>query len=841
MNHRFHRISTGPVVSALLAMAFASTVFAPATFAEQAEPTAPTAVDFDRDLAPVLRAKCLACHNASTAEGNVVLESVDQMLAGADGAEILVPGSAEDSLVWAVAAREFEPFMPPEENEVGAEPLTEAEILLLRRWIDAGAAPSLREEQGRAEEAIAWQAVPDAYHPALAAAIDDAGVHAVFSRGPRLFVTHAPSRTVVAELADPSLKTATASRDVVQSAAMSADGRWIAAGGFRQVKLWRRAAPTAVDLPDRDAAEAAASHGRSATIDEAAGASVLDGDVNVISRIAADPGAVVRQSHLATQLRVAEAALAHAEGLLQEAADQATAEAELAKTADEELIQAETAETEKQEAADQAAAGVAETEQVITASGAEAEEAEARLAVVKLAAEQVAQTLADSLTQVNEALAPITDMKNEEGADDETDSLASLPASLSRVATEAAERFTAKQAELAEAIAAATARRDEAAGRLEGLKEAAAEATKQRDEAAAARDAAAEKATRARETANRAAAARDAAESRAAELRGFRDERAAAEAEAGQAVEQASAFRQVALAPSGHVLAAIVEGEAPRLHDATSGAFLGEISVEEAESIEFFGDDVLVVASPAGPTAWGVRPRWELVPNGGGSGDAAPLVDRVTALDFSPDGALLAIASGEPSRTGQLQVRRLADGAVVWENAELHSDVIYSVAFSPTGEYLATAAADRNVKILDAASGELRQTLEGHTSHALAVAWRDDGAALVTGGADSALKVWNFFSGRQERTINGPGKEATGVAFTPSGEEIVAAWGDGVVRVYTAADGREARSIGGAGGFLHSAAIAGARDVAVTTTSAGEALLFNPASGEQLGKLPSGE
>ena len=41
--------------------------------------------------------------------------------------------------------------------------------------------------------------------------------------------------------------------------------------------------------------------------------------------------------------------------------------------------------------------------------------------------------------------------------------------------------------------------------------------------------------------------------------------------------------------------------------------------------------------------------------------DSSTFADRVIALDFSPDGKLLATAGGEPSRSGELKLWNVAD------------------------------------------------------------------------------------------------------------------------------------------------------------------------------------
>src|SRR5690606_10824184 len=115
----------------------------------------------------------------------------------------------------------------------------------------------------------------------------------------------------------------------------------------------------------------------------------------------------------------------------------------------------------------------------------------------------------------------------------------------------------------------------------------------------------------------------------------------------------------------------------------------------------------------------------------------------------SPDGRLLASGGGEPSRSGEIVVWDLSAGQPVLELDEPHSDAVYGLQFSSDGRYLASASADKFVKVFDVADGKLLRSYEGHTHHALAAAWRFDGRQLASGGADGVVKIWNFDSGEQ--------------------------------------------------------------------------------------------
>jgi WD40 repeat protein len=68
---------------------------------------------------------------------------------------------------------------------------------------------------------------------------------------------------------------------------------------------------------------------------------------------------------------------------------------------------------------------------------------------------------------------------------------------------------------------------------------------------------------------------------------------------------------------------------------------------------------------------------------------------------------------------------------------------IFGMAFSPDGKAIATANADKTVKIMDRASGKLLKTLSGHTAEAYALTYSPDGKKIVSASRDNSLKLWN--------------------------------------------------------------------------------------------------
>ena len=217
------------------------------TVLEVAELTRDKPVDFSREILPIFRKNCLACHNARDTEGDLNLETPTTIAKGGESGAMVVPGKAAESPLMRHVRQIETPFMPPRRNKVSANKLTPHQLGLIQSWINEGA----KGEVAQVAQEFNWRPVPFALAPIYATAISPDGQYAASGRGNQIFVYHLPTRRLAALLSDPSLgkgnpAVAVAHRDVVQSLAFSPDGQTLASGGYRVAKLWQRQ-PAAVN------------------------------------------------------------------------------------------------------------------------------------------------------------------------------------------------------------------------------------------------------------------------------------------------------------------------------------------------------------------------------------------------------------------------------------------------------------------------------------------------------------------------------------------------------------------------------------------------------------------
>ena len=224
-------------------------------------------------------------------------------------------------------------------------------------------------------------------------------------------------------------------------------------------------------------------------------------------------------------------------------------------------------------------------------------------------------------------------------------------------------------------------------------------------------------------------------------------------------------------------------------------------------TVAFANDGTLASgAADRSVVIWDLKAEWKLDRIIGTGDSNSPLVDRVNAVKFSPDGKSLATGGGEPTRDGEIKLWQVDTGQLIRSFTNVHSDAVFSLDFSPDGKYLASGAADKFVKVIELDTGKIVRQFEGHTHHVLGVSWNRNERTLASAGADNVVKIWDFVKGEKTKTIAGFDKEVTAISFVGYSDQALAASGDAKVRLVRE-DASDVRSFSGATDFVESAVI----------------------------------
>ena len=97
------------------------------------------AVDFNREIRPILSESCYQCHgpDRNKRKSDLRLDLREGLFRTADGTTVVVPGKPDESeLLFRITAEDDEIRMPPPQ---GGKRLTPGQVDRIKRWIEQGA------------------------------------------------------------------------------------------------------------------------------------------------------------------------------------------------------------------------------------------------------------------------------------------------------------------------------------------------------------------------------------------------------------------------------------------------------------------------------------------------------------------------------------------------------------------------------------------------------------------------------------------------------------------------------------------------------------------------------
>ena len=148
---------------------------------------------------------------------------------------------------------------------------------------------------------------------------------------------------------------------------------------------------------------------------------------------------------------------------------------------------------------------------------------------------------------------------------------------------------------------------------------------------------------------------------------------------------------------------------------------------------------------------------------------AVGTVPPVAGLAYTPDSKTL-ISCGSDA------VVSFRDGISAEVRLRLPTEqgTVFAMAPAPDGKRLATAGADRSVRIWSVPDGKSLLVFRGHTEIAETVAFTADGKMAASSGTDG-IRLWNAEDGKELKFIPFAEARITGLAFAPNGKTLATA------------------------------------------------------------------
>jgi RNA polymerase sigma factor (sigma-70 family) len=218
---------------------------------------------------------------------------------------------------------------------------------------------------------------------------------------------------------------------------------------------------------------------------------------------------------------------------------------------------------------------------------------------------------------------------------------------------------------------------------------------------------------------------------------------------------------------------------------------------------------------------------------------------QVQSVAFTPDGKLLATAAVD----GVLALWDTGTGRQVLKLDGRQGERLNSAAFSPDGKVLATGDGQPGqpgaVRLWDVATGKEVAALRDPADRVRSVAFSPDGRVVAAGSSDGTVRLWDVRTAREHDVLRGNLGPVSGVAFSPDGKRLASAGGEegrpgagpGELKLWDVTTGKVLAVCRSDGGTVTGVAFSPDGRVLATSGAAGAVRLWDAATGKELRRL----
>jgi WD40 repeat protein len=209
--------------------------------------------------------------------------------------------------------------------------------------------------------------------------------------------------------------------------------------------------------------------------------------------------------------------------------------------------------------------------------------------------------------------------------------------------------------------------------------------------------------------------------------------------------------------------------------------------------------------------------------------------DRVVSLAYSPSGTFLAAASNRQ----QVWIWRLPDGELIQSRSfvEERARQLSIVVFTPD-EKIVAVAHSRGIRFWHWEDDTIQDTLPGHMGSAITgMAFTADGEQLISSGFDGCLRIWGIRSDDPKSSITGHKDRINSLHFSTADGIATTASYDGTVKLWQLDNQLEDRTLRPPGGVITTIAFSPKAQMFLSTGTDGKVCFWDAADGKQVGEF----
>lgn len=245
----------------------------------------------------------------------------------------------------------------------------------------------------------------------------------------------------------------------------------------------------------------------------------------------------------------------------------------------------------------------------------------------------------------------------------------------------------------------------------------------------------------------------------------------------------------VCYSPDGRSLATTSDDRTVRLWDATTGQLRHTLRSKELVAVLAFSEDAahLAVGSMRGDTT-----IWHCA-TGQQTFAVSASVAAERYLPVSPS----AVVNLKDTFMSRLHLLEPSTGKTLATST--HDKEIIHYAQAPDGRLIATASADKTVRVWDTQTGANRATLRGHNVFVCAVRFSPDSQYLVSGGGypDNYLCLWKVATNERLAVLHGHTNAIPWVVYASDGTRFASGSFDQTVRLWDGPTGKPLATLRG--------------------------------------------